>query len=377
MDFRLTDTQTLIAETANALVGQHLQAVRGGGALQASQTTSALWPQLGELGLLGAEIDEADGGSGGTFEDLAVILQALGRGGGAGAFGPVVVTAAALVSRLGDAAQKAALLPAVVEGAKRVVLAHHDTTDQGADDVATTAIPASGGWKLEGRKAMVFAGDSADVFVVSAHTAKGLTLFLVPATAEGLSIRSMELYDGTGAADLELNDCFVPADARLGAEGDAGDAVAWALDRANAAFANEAIGLMAELCDMTSEYLKTREQFGQPIGKFQVLQHRMVDMRINLELARSMAILAAVAVSDPDGRRRSRDVSAARAAIGKASRVVGQAAIQLHGAIALTQEYPAGSFVKRLTLIERSYGDTRWHLERFAKLADPAVVLIP
>lgn len=369
MDFRLSETQKLIDETVTSLVSEHREAVRAGAKGEAVQAGSALWSRLAELGLLGAEIAEVDGGSGGAFEDLAVILQALGRGGGAGAFGPVVVTAAALISRLGDEAQKAAVLPSVNEGAGMPVLAHHETVDQGSDEVSATAVAVNGGWKLAGRKVMVFAGDVADLFLISARTEKGLTLFLVPATAEGLWVRPMKLYDGSGAVDLELDGCFVPAAAQLGPEGEADASVAWALDRANAAFANEAVGLMAELCDMTVEYLKTREQFGQAIGKFQVLQHRAVDMRINLELARSMATLATVAVDDADDRRRSRDVSAARAAIGKASRIVCQSAIQLHGAIALTQEYPAGSFVKRLTLIERSGGDARWHLERFANLS--------
>lgn len=360
MDFRLSDTQTLIAETMASLVAEHREAPHAG---------SALWSRLAELGLLGAEIAESDGGSGGTFEDLAVILQALGRGGGAGIFGPVIVAGAALISRLGDEAQKAVALPSVIEGVGMPVLAHHETVDQGSDVVSTTATAVDGGWKLKGRKVMAFAGDATDLFLVSARTAKGLTLFHVPAKAEGLSVRPIRLYDGSGAADLALDGCFVPTTAQLGSEGEAAAAVAWALDRANAAFANEAVGLMAELCDMTVEYLKTREQFGQAIGKFQVLQHRAVDMRINLELARSMATLATVAVDDGNDRRRSRDVSAAKAAIGKASRIVCQSAIQLHGAIALTQEYPAGDFVKRLTLIERSFGDTRWHLERFAALS--------
>lgn len=369
MDFRLSDTQTLINETMTSLVAEHRETVRAGPAHGASQAGSALWARLAELGLLGAEIAEVDGGSGGTFEDLAVILQALGRGGGAGAFGPVIVTAAALISRLGDDAQKAAVLPSVLAGVGMPVLAHHETVDQGSDEVSATAVAVDGGWKLAGRKVMVFAGDAADLFLISARTEKGLTLFLVPATAESLSVRPMMLYDGSRAANLELDGCIVPAAAQLGLEGEADASVAWALDRANAAFANEAVGLMSELCDMTVEYLKTREQFGQTIGKFQVLQHRAVDMRINLELARSMAILAAVAADCTDDRRRSRDVSGAKASIGKASRVVCQSAIQLHGAIALTQEYPAGSFVKRLTLIERSWGDARWHLERFANLS--------
>lgn len=364
MDFRPSDTQVMIADTVASLVARYRQSLHG----EAGPAATALWPQLAELGLLGAEADEAHGGSGGSFEDLALILQGLGRGGGAGAFAPVVVCAAGLISRFGDASQKAALLPGIVDGSRKVVLACHETTDPMSDKIAATARRSRDGWILSGRKVRVLSGDVADTFIVSAGTENGPSLFLLPVSAEGLSIRRMRLYDGSGAADLDLNDCAVPPHARLGVEGEASAAITWALDRENAASANEAVGLMAELCDMTVEYLKTREQFGQAIGKFQVLQHRAVDMRINLELARSMALLATVAADDDDALRRARDISAARAAIGKASRIVCQSAIQLHGAIALTQEYPAGLYVKRLTLIERSGGDTQWHLERFAKL---------
>jgi alkylation response protein AidB-like acyl-CoA dehydrogenase len=239
----------------------------------------------------------------------------------------------------------------------------------GAEEDALTAVPSEGGWHLTGRIARVPAGDAADAFIVLASTAAGPTLLLVPADAQGLNVRRVKLYDGTGAADLRLDGCTVPAQARVGDEGNARSVIDWAIDRAHAAFANEAIGLMQALCDLTLDHIKTRQQFGQTLGSFQVVQHRMVDMRIELELARSMAILATVAADDPDELRRARDVSAARAAIGKASRIVGQSAIQLHGAIALTRDYPAGSYVKRLTLIERMFGDTDWHVARFARLA--------
>lgn len=366
MNFQYTETQILVADTVASVVADHVEKGRGG---TAGDAAAPLWGKLAELGLLGAEIEEAAGGSGGSFEDLALILQGLGRGAAAGAFVPAIVVGAGLISRLGDDEQRRTLLPAIAEGRLQAVLAHHETSDlTPGQPVTARATPVEGGWTLRGEKAFILGGDVADIFIVSAETDRGLSLFLVPSDASGVAARGIRLFDGGGGAHLTLNNCFVPQTALLGVDGEAAAAVEWALDRANAAFVNEAIGLMAELCDLTLNHIKTREQFGQVLGKFQVIQHGMVNMRIELELARSMAILAAVAADDPDETRRARDVSAAKAAVSKAARLVGQSAIQLHGAIAMTQEYPAGSYVKRLTLIERAFGDAVWHLARFSKL---------
>ncbi len=369
MDFRPTETQVLIADTMESLVGDHLQRTQGTSRIDRAETSESLWTDLAGMGLLGAEIEEADGGSGGSFEDLAIILQGLGRAGGAGAMVPVVVMATALIARFGTPAQKETL-SAIAAGRSRVVPAGFGAFgNTGADERPASATRGDGDWTLTGRVVRVPGGDVVDAFIVAAVTAAGPTLFVLPASTPGLTIQRLKLYDGAGAAHLEMQACRLPDEARLGGEGTAGPAIDWAVDRAHAAFANEAIGLMQALCDLTLGHLKTRKQFGQILGSFQVVQHRMVDMRIELELARSMAILATVAADNPDDRRRARDISAARAAIGKASRIVGQSAIQLHGAIALTQDYPAGTYVKRLTLIERMYGDTDWHVARFARLA--------
>jgi len=371
MDFRPTETQVLIADTMASLVGDHLQRMRGASGIDRAEISESLWLELAGLGLLAAEIQEVDGGSGGSFEDLAIILQWLGRAGGAGAMVPVVVMATALISRFGTVAQKATL-SAITAGRSRVVPAGFGSFGNTAavDHPAVAAATAGdSGWILTGQIPMVPGGDVADAFIVAAVTASGPTLFVLPAGTPGLSIQPLKLYDGTGAAHLDLQPCRLPDEARLGGEGAAGPAIDWAVDRAHAAFANEAIGLMQALCDLTLDHIRTRKQFGQILGSFQVVQHRMVDMRIELELARSMAILATVAADDPDDRRRARDISAARAAVGKASRIVGQSAIQLHGAIALTRDYPAGTYVKRLTLIERTFGDTDGHLARFARLS--------
>lgn len=359
MDFRLSEVQSLMAATVDSLVADHIK--RGAGPW-------SLWAGLADMGLLGAGIAEEDGGSGGCFEDLAVIVEGLGRGGGTGLFVPVVVVGAGLVSRLGNEAQRAALLRSVVSGTATVVLAHHEAPHE-AGLISARATRSADGWRLTGEKTFVPGGDVADRFIVSACTSEGVALFIVPATVDGLQARAVELYDGNGAAHLTLDGCLVPVDAQLGDVVTAGAAVDWALDRANAAYVNEAVGLMSMLCDRTRDHIKTRKQFGETLAGFQVVKHRMVDMFIELELARSMAMMAAVSADAIDPTVRARDVSGAKAAVGKAGRRVGQSAIQLHGALGLTRDYPVGPAVKRLTLIERIFGDTSWHLARYAKLS--------
>lgn len=369
MDFQLTDTQVLIAETVAGLASDHIEARRGAEGDGRRQADDRLWSRLAELGLLGAEIEEAHGGSGGVFEDIAVILQGLGRAGGSGDLIPAVVMAAAAISNLGTETQKAALLPSLAAGTSRIALAVSADAEKGA---SVAAVGVGGGWSLTGRVETILGGAAAETFIVTAETGSGLALFAIPADTNGVTVEPIDLYDGTGAAHLRLDAVVASSQAILGATGRALAAVDRALDRANAAFVNEAVGLMGQLCELTLDYIGTREQFGRTLGSFQVVQHRMVDMRIHLEMARSMAILAAVAAGDSDTVRRARDVSAAKVAVGRAARAVGQSAIQLHGAIALTEEYPVGAYVRRLTLIARAFGDTDWHLGRFAVLSRQA-----
>ena len=230
---------------------------------------------------------------------------------------------------------------------------------------------ANGGYRLSGMKSVVFGAPTADRFVVSARTAggsrdaDGITLFLVDKEAAGLSVRGYPTADGLRAGELTLDGA--PGDV-LG-EVDGGlPTVEAVVDRAIAAVSAEAVGLMGALNDMTLEYLKTREQFGQPIGRFQVLQHRMVDMFIAHEEAKSMAMMAAMRIDEEDADARKKAMSAAKVQIGKSARFVGQQSIQLHGGIGMTDEYAAGHYFKRLTMIDRSFGDNDYHLRRYAAL---------
>jgi alkylation response protein AidB-like acyl-CoA dehydrogenase len=202
--------------------------------------------------------------------------------------------------------------------------------------------------------------------VVSAATAAGLSLFLVPSGVAGLGRRARRGYDGLPLADLEFERVTLPAEALIGVEGVGAGILNAVFEEANAALAAEAMGIMADTLDLTTEYLKTRNQFGVPIGSFQALQHRAVDMLIQLELARSMAILAAVSLNQPAETRR-RNVAAAKVQIGRSGRYIGQQAVQLHGAIGITAEYKVGHAFKRLTAIDALFGDADHHLDILAE----------
>jgi alkylation response protein AidB-like acyl-CoA dehydrogenase len=319
------------------------------------------------------EIDEAEGGSGGCFEDLAAIMPVFGRSLVVEPLIPTLVLGVGLVARHGSAVQRGALLPAVAGGGLMLGLAHAERQARDMTRwVSATARRGDAGWVLDGAKCVVPGGDQAGVLLVSARTSgaaddgDGISLFVVPRETAGLQRRDYKLYDGSGAADLVFADMRLPGDALLGEVGAGLQAVEFAYDRARAAVCAEAIGVMDRLREITLDYLRTRTQFGQPIGKFQALQHRMVDAHIELELARSMALLAVHAVADSNPARRVRSIAAAKARIGKAARTMGQTAVQLHGGIALTDDYTAGHYFKRLTMIERLFGDVAVSVKRFA-----------
>jgi alkylation response protein AidB-like acyl-CoA dehydrogenase len=376
MDFALTETQHLLQDTANRLVRERYSFEQRKQIL-ASPTGGSpeLWASFAELGLLGIEIEERFGGSGGDFHDLAVVLDAFGRGLVAEPFVPTVVMGAGLVSRAGSEAQKSAILPGVADGTLKLALAYGERRSRySPNHVETTATAEGDSYVLSGEKTVVLGGDAADHLIVSARTAgkttdrDGISLFLVERGAAGGAIRGYPTVDGTRAAEVALTGVRVPKTSLLGGEGQGLALIEYAVDRGTAALCNEAIGVMTALNELTLEYIKTRVQFGRPIGKFQVLQHRMVDMEMALEQAKSMAVLAASHAEDSDPRSRAKAVSAAKVQIGKSGQVVGRGAIQLHGGIGMTDEYSASHFFKRLTAIEICFGDIDHHLARFAAL---------
>ena len=327
-----------------------------------------VWKTFAELGLLGIGIPEEHGGVGGDAVDRLVVMEAIGAGLVVEPYLPTVVLGAGLVRDAGTAAQKDAILPAVAGGEVLLALAHYEPGGRyELDRVATTAKRTSGGHVLNGSKAVVLGGAAADKLIVSARGGEGLCLFIVDGNASGVTRRGYPTRDGHRAADITLRDARAEL---LGEEGRAQPLVEHAVDRSIAALCGEAIGCMDTLNELTLEYLKTRKQFGVAIGTFQVLKHRMADMFIAAAEARSMACLATIRAEATDPQVRARDISAAKALIGKSGRIVGHEAVQLHGGMGVVDELSVSHYFKRLTAINATFGDAAHHLARFSDLME-------
>jgi len=368
MDFNYTEEQLALQDTLRRFIArdypfEHRRAL----AKSADGFDRAAWRTFADFGILALPFHENFGGLNGNAVDTMLVMEMLGRGLALEPYVPTVVLCGGLIRDAGSAAQKEALLPAIAGGELMLALAHFEPGARyELDRVATTATAAGSGWQLDGAKAVVLGAPSADKLIVSARDGKGLSLFLVDARAPGVTLRAYPTQDGTRAADVRLDKVAVGADALIGAAGGALPAIERALDYANAALCAEAVGIMSALNEVTLEYLKTRKQFGVPIGKFQALQHRMADMVIATEQARSMATLAAVRVDSRDAAERSRSVAAAKAYVTQSARLVGQQAVQLHGGMGVVDELNIAHYFKRLTMIGLTFGDADYHLGRFS-----------
>lgn len=374
MDFRLTDEQRMLQDTVSRLMREQYP-FETRQQLMDSETgfSRELWAQYAELGLLGIGLPEEYGGFGGPIE-LMLVAQELGRGLALEPYLATVVLGGSLIELAGSAQQKEDLLGRLVGGELLLAFAHGEPQSRySLSEVQTRAERSGDGWKLSGDKAVVLQGDRADLLIVSARVSgdvrdrDGIGLFLVDPKADGVRIRGYQTIDGHRAAEITLDGVQVGADAVLGEPGQAYAAIEEATARGVVALCGEAVGAMEVTNEFTLDYLKTRKQFGVPIGRFQVLQHRMVDMQIELEQSRSMAILVASQMAAPAAER-ERAVSAAKYYIGKAGRFIAEEAIQLHGGIGMTWEYAMAHYAKRLVMLDHQLGDTEFHLERFAGL---------
>lgn len=372
MEFKDTETQTLLRDTAMRLMREKYDFEARKKIVASPQGWSAaMWQEFASLGLLGVDASEEQGGSGGTFADLAVVLESFGRA--------LVVEPYLSSNVLGAGVLRAAggqdeLLAQVAAGATRLALAYAEPAGRfNAAHVATSARAGGGGWRLNGHKAVVLDAPDAETLIVSARTsgavrdANGISLFAVPRRADGVTLRAYRLMDDRNAADVILEN--VAAGALLGPADKGLPLLEAALDRGTAALCCEAVGAMDAVNDLTLEYIKTRQQFGRPIGKFQVLQHRMADMMLAAQSARSMMYLAIDNADNRDAKLRAKTISAAKVQIGKTGTEVGRGAIQLHGGIGMTEEYVAAHYFRRLTAIEKLLGDTDFHIDRFAALS--------
>src|SRR5499426_480259 len=374
MDFSLTEEQQLLRDTiARFVANEYSFEQRKGIVGSAKGWSDKVWSKFAEMGLLGVPFAEANGGFGGGGVDLMVVAQELGRGMVVEPYLSTVVLAGGLVELAGTTAQKRDIVPGIIKGKWLLALAHGEPQSRyDLHDVAASARREPSGYVLNGRKAVVLHGASADTLVVSARTAgtqrdrAGITLFLVDGKTRGVNVSGYRTIDGLRGADIELDGVHVGDEAVLGPVDGALPLLEQAVDRGAAALCAEAVGVMEALNAATLDYLKTRQQFGQPIGRFQALQHRAVDMLMHAEQAKSMACLAAVKCESQDARERSRAVSAAKSLVGRSGRAVAKEAIQLHGGMGVTNELPAAHLAKRLTMIDFWLGDSDWHTERFA-----------
>jgi alkylation response protein AidB-like acyl-CoA dehydrogenase len=325
-----------------------------------------IWAEFAQLGWLGLPFAPEDGGTGGGAVELAILMEAFGRHLVVEPYLATVVLGGGLVTALGSAAERRALLPAVAEGHCCLAFAHDD---HGAP---TRAERRRDGYVLQGGKKLVLGGAMADTLLVSAQLdGDGIGIFVVPKETRGLTLRPYRLLDGSRAADLALTDVALPSSALLGGRADAAAAVEAVLQRAIAALSADAVGAIGAMVKATVDYAKTRVQFGQPIANFQALQHRMVRMRIKEEEARAAALFATLSL-DGAADMRARAIHGAKAKIGRCARLVHQEAIQLHGAIGTTSELALGGYAKRLIAYETLFGSTREHLVRYgAIIADP------
>ena len=355
MNFDFTEDQRALADTVQRFVARDYTFEKRRAILDSTAGWSReVWQALADLGVLALNIDEDYGGLGYDPQETGLVMGAFGPGLLLEPYLAGAVVAPALIRRVASADFQEEWLPNIATGETIVALADADARDAPVTEI---------GGNLSGCKAVVAHGGCADLLLVSARCADGVTgLFAVTPGADGVALHDYPTLDGQRAADIVLDNA--PA-TRLDAGG-AADAIDAALDIGLAALCSEAVGIMQVTVAATTEYLKTRQQFGQPIGRFQALQHRMADMLLHLEQARSMSYLAAMHCADDDAGSRRRTLSAAKVTIGQACRFIAQNAVQLHGGMGMTDELILSHWFKRLTAIEMSFGDTDFHLQRFA-----------
>jgi len=376
MDFDHTDDRRMLADLLRRYVAeQYTIEARHAIAASPEGYSRAQWKQFAELGVIGALFDAEQGGFGGAGFDIAVVFEALGRGLVLEPFLPTLLAGSALAQGGERWAGKVAEL---IAGECVATLAYEEPESRyELQQVATSARRAGADYVLSGHKAVVPLAGQADLLVVSARTsgdvadAEGISLFVVAAATEGLRLRTYPTIDGGQAAEVFLDQVRVPASALLGAEGEGLALLEQAVGRGVLALCAEALGAMDTAKAMTIEYLQTRKQFGKPIGSFQALQHRMADVLLEIEQARSAVINAAAAL-DADRITRERALSAAKYSIGRIGALVAEEGIQLHGGIGMTWELPLPHFAKRLVMIDHQLGDEDHHLARFIALGAAA-----
>jgi len=377
MDFNPSPEQQMLADSLRRFIAERYPLeVRRQLAESAPGYSTEAWLQFASLGVLGALVDPEAGGYGGSPADIAVVFEELGRGAVAGPFLASLMSSR-ILARISDGRCEI-LLERIIAGEMIVAFAHQEAKSRyDPSRVETRAMLAGDGWRLTGAKAVVSHGDAADQIIVSARTSGaagdegGISLFLIPADATGLSVRGYPGVDGARSAEVVLQDVWIGSDHLLGPQGGGFELIEAATGAGMLALCAEALGALDVVKDSTAEFLRTRVQFGHPIGSFQALQHRMATLLIEIEQARSAVTNAVAGFAEPRAVR-ERALSAAKYTLGRVGALVAEEAIQLHGGIGMTWELPLSHYTKRLIMLDHQLGDVDYHIERFIALGRAA-----
>ena len=376
MDFSFSDEQTLLQESVSRFITNDY----GFESRQKHSRSDAgysleNWQTFAELGWLGVPFSENHGGFGGGAVETMLMMEEFGKGLVVEPYLATVVACGSALNGFGSEDQKSSFIPEIIDGSKLWALAFAEPQGRfNLADLTTTATASNGSYLLSGHKSVVINGPNANFFIVSVRTSgeqrdeTGVSLFIIPSDAKGLSRRDYPTVDGQRASELILDNVELDEASRLGEEGQGLKILQQAIDFATLAIGSEAVGCMEVLYKDTVEYCKNREQFGQPIGKFQVLQHRMVDMFMEHEQSKSLMFMAAMRWDEGYGAEAQKAVSAFKVQVGKSGKFVGQSAVQLHGGMGMTDELNIGHYFKRLTIIDTMFGNVDHHLKRFGSL---------
>ncbi|MCO5060202.1 MAG: acyl-CoA dehydrogenase family protein [Rhizobiaceae bacterium] len=375
MDFDLSEEQSILKDSLDRLLAdkydfetrkKHMAAPEG--------WSQDMWQAYSDMGLLALPFAEDDGGLGGSAVETMIVMESLGKALALEPYFTTAVLGGGFVRLGGDDDQRAEFVPAIAEGSLKFAFGHTERQSRyDLHHVETTAKKSGDTYVLSGAKSVVLHGDSADRIIVTARTAGGtreeggVGVFVVDAGAAGVSRRGYPTQDGQRAADVVLDNVEVPASMVLGDPENGMPLVRQVVDTAIAALAAESVGVMGAMHELTVDYLKVRKQFGVPIGAFQVLQHKAVDMFVAIEQARSITLYATMMADSDDAEERGRAMHAAKAEIGRGGRLVGENAIQLHGGVGMTMEYAVGHYFKRMTMIDTLFGDSGHHMRLLAE----------
>lgn len=378
MNFDYSDEQNMLRDSIAKWAAGQYDFDKRRAALASEDAWKKNWATFAELGLLAAPLPEDFGGLGGGHIDVSVVTEELGKALVVEPYVPTVVIGAGALKYAGSSAQKEEHLNAVAAGERVIAFAQAEPKSRWSlQDITTSAKKDGAGYALNGHKAVALGAPQADYLLVTARTggaqreAKGVSLFIVPKAAKGVTTRDYPTMDGTRAAEVYFENVALGAEHLIGAADAALPVIERVVDEANAAYCHEAVGCMRMMTDLTREYAKTRKQFGRAIAEFQVLQHRMVDMFMATEEGVSMALLATLKL-DADDEERAKAAAAAKVSIGRGARFVGQAAVQIHGGMGVTDEMRVGHYFKRVTMLDATLGNVDHHLKRYTALSAEA-----